>query len=68
MTQEVEIRGVLFKGEDGTIIQEVVGNGFKTKTKEVILDKNQVLIGFYGTINGVGLAMQSLGLITFNSK
>ena len=30
--QWIEIRGVIFKAADGTTIDEVLGNGYKTKT------------------------------------
>lgn len=58
----------MLKAEDGTVVEEILGNGFKTQTKECELEDGQVLVGFYGTINGAGQAVQSLGLIVYNQK
>ena len=33
LAQNCEVRGILFKQEDGSIIEEVIGNGYKTMTK-----------------------------------
>ena len=56
-TQIIEVRGVILKAEDGTTIEEILGNGVKTKAKEVTLEESEVLIGFYGSINGASQAI-----------
>ena len=59
---------MIFKAADGTTIDEVLGNGYKTKTKEIELEEDQIILGFYGSINNIGQALQSIGLITYNTK
>lgn len=58
---------MIFKDANGTPIDELMGNGFKTDTKEVSLGEHDKLIGFYGKVSSQGSALLSLGLIVYDT-
>ena len=65
--QQVEVRGLLFKDANGGLIDEIVGNGVSSDSKEVSLAQTEHLIGFYGRVSTEGSAIHSIGLITYDS-
>ena len=62
------MKGIILKDKDGAPIDEIMGTGFKTNSREVTLGEHDELIGFFGTIGGDGQALLSLGLITYDTS
>ena len=66
--QQTEVRGIVLKDDKGVTIEELFGNGCTTEVASVELGEHDVILGFYGSINSVGQAIQSLGIICYNTK